>query len=467
MKNNVLKSVRNKGSILALALAASGAVMTAQAAADPSLLGSKLTKIGGDPSANSDGSIPAWTPPGPQGGSWEYGQVRGEHWIHKDDKPLYTITASNMDKYADKLSAGHKALFKQIPDYQMDIYPTRRSCDVPDFVAENTRKNVGFAQLDDAGLALKQAYVPGIPFPMPETGAQAMWNMKMRYRGVGFEMSRNYGGISPRKGGDDWIKTRADTMVFFPWGIKGTHKFTDYDRLEAAGFFSYAEPAALAGQAAVLTTKAGQESETFYYFPGQRRVRRMPSYSYDAPQIGLDNQYNVDELGMFAGPLDRFDWKLVGKQEKLVPYNSFGLYDFKASFDDVAKRNFLAPEYRRYELHRVWVVEATVRDGMRHSAPKREFYLDEDSWAPLVAVDYDGQGTIAKVREGFLTPVYETGGCDVEAFVQHNLIDGRYMFDYNSFSTGKDHRWITEPGDNPRLRASFYTPDSLRMMSDR
>lgn len=454
---------------LLLALAASATFCSVQAAQnDAAQLGTTLTPLGGEVAASADGAIPAWTAPGKQETGWSYGQVRGQHWIHKDDKPLYSIDASNAAKYASKLSPGQLELIRKIPGYRMDVYPTRRSCSVPDFVVANTRNNVGFAALDADGRALKEAHVPGIPFPMPSTGAEVMWNMKMRYRGVGFHMTKTVSGISPRKAGSDWLNTSLDWTMFTPWGEKGSRLFSSTDGLETATYFSYFTPVSLAGQAGVLTTKAGEQTTTFYYFPGQRRVRRMPAYSYDAPQIGLDNQYTIDESNIFYGPMDRFDWKLVGKQELIVPYNAFGAYDTSAKIGDVAKDSYISPEFRRYEVHRVWVVEATVRQGMRHQAPKRVFYIDEDSWNGLMAVDYDKQGQIWKVREGFTIPVYETGSCDMEAQVQYNLVDGRYLYDMTSVGAGKDdHRWITEGGSNPRMKRDFYTNDNLRSISER
>lgn len=458
-----------RGRSLALALAALAACGAVQAAQnDASQLGTKLTPLGAEVAGSADGVIPAWATPGKQDTGWSHGQVRGQSWKFKDDKPLYSITAANVAQYAKQLSPGQLELFKKIPDYRMDVYPTRRTCGAPDFVVDNTRKNVGFATLDAGGVALQDAYVPGIPFPMPTTGAEVMWNMKMRYRGVGFDMSKTVSGLSPRTGGGSWLRTSTDWFMYTPWGQKGSALFSSFDRLEVATYFSYNEPAALAGQAGVVTTKAGEQASTFYYFPGQRRVRRMPSYSYDSPQIGLDNQYTIDESNIFFGPMDRFDWKLVGKQELLVPYNSFGAYDASARIEDVAQQNAFAPQYRRYELHRVWVVEATVRQGMRHQAPKRMFYIDEDSWNGLVAVDYDKQGQIWKVREGYPIPVYETGTCDMEAQVQYNLVDGRYLYDMTSIGVGKkDHRWLTEDAGNPRLKRDFYTSDNLRAISER
>ncbi|MEO8808482.1 MAG: DUF1329 domain-containing protein, partial [Burkholderiaceae bacterium] len=302
---------------------------------------------------------------------------------------------------------------------------------------------------------------------IPENGAEVMWNTKMRYRGMAVDYKYTITAASPRKGSDEWIKAGSEQTNYFPWGAKGSQLFSKMAPIENFVYFGYSTPAALAGQALAITIYTEQPTETFLYFPGQRRVRRMPSYAYDAPQIGFENQYTLDEPYVFNGAMDRFDWKLAGKKEIFVPYNSFGAYDFGAKFEDVAQKDFIAPTHRRYELHRVWVVEATVKAGVRHLAPKRTFYVDEDSWNPVLADDYDGQGKLWKMREGFSIPVYETGACDVSAFVQNNLLEGRYVLDEHAIGTGSDVRWLTEPGNNPRLKASFYTSENLRAISDR
>ncbi len=358
-------------------------------------------------------------------------------------------------------------MLKQRKDYRMDVYPSHRTCGVPDFVAANTRKNLGTAKLADDGWSLKEATVPGYPFPIPSTGVEAMWNSKMRYRGVGIDYKGTITAVSPRRGSNEWIRADSEQTVFIPTGAKGSAQLSSLPPVEFYVYFGYVAPAALAGQAVAITQYLNQaENETFYYFPGQRRVRRMPAYSHDAPQIGMENQYTLDEPQVFNGALDRFDWKLVGKKEIYVPYNAFGAYDFKAKFEDVAQPDFIAPSHRRYELHRVWVIEATVKAGMRHSAPKRTIYLDEDSWSPLLMDDFDGQNKLAKMREGFLIPVYETGSCDVMAMVQNNLAEGRYVFDTHTVGVGKDIRWFTEP-TGPRFKAGFFTSDNLRAISER
>ena len=435
-------------------------------AADLSML-DKLTPSGAEREGNKDGTIPAWQGTEAPLPGWEWGKYRLSYWKHKDEKPLFTVDATNADKYADKLSVGQLAMLKQRKGYRMDVYPTHRTCGVPDFVAANTRKNLNVAKMGDDGWSLKEAAVPGFPFPIPANGVQAMWNSKMRYRGVGVDFKDTVTVVSPRRGGSDWIRAEEELTEFIPWGVKGSTALSTLPPVEFYVYFGYSAPAALAGQALAITQYLNQaENETFYYFPGQRRVRRMPSYSHDSPQIGMENQYTLDEPTVFNGPLDRFDWKLVGKKEVYVPYDAFGGYDFQAKFENVAQPDFIAEDHRRYELHRVWVIEATVKAGMRHSAPKRVAYLDEDSWAPLMMDDFDGQGNLAKMREGFLIPVYETGTCDFMAFVQNNMAEGRYVFDTHAVGTGKDIRWVTEP-NGPRFKASFYTADNLRAISER
>ncbi len=427
----------------------------------------KLTPSGAQREGNQDRSIPAWQGAEAPLPGWEWGKLRRSYWKHKDEKALFTIDASNIDKYADKLSAGQIAMIKQRKGYRMDVFPTHRTCGVPDFVEANTRKNLGTSKLNDDGWSLKDATVPGYPFPIPSSGVEAMWNAKMRYRGVGIDYKGTITAVSPRRGSTEWIRAQSEQSLFFPWGAKGSNLLSTFPPVEFFVYFGYVSPTALAGQALAVAQFLNQaENETFYYFPGQRRVRRMPTYSHDSPQIGMENQYTLDEPNVFNGALDRFDWKLIGKKEVYVPYNSFGAYDFQAKFEDVAKDDFIEPGHRRYELHRVWVIEAKVKAGMRHSAPKRTIYLDEDSWVPLLMDDFDGQDKLAKMREGFLIPIYETGTCDAMAMVQNNITEGRYVFDTHTVGVGKDIRYFTEP-NGQRFKASFYTADNLRAISER
>ncbi len=437
-------------------------------AADPSALGTSLTALGAEKAASRDGGIPAWSAEKQESGDWGPKKLRGDFWKHKGEKPKFSIEAGTADKYADHLTPGELAVLKQVKGFRMDVYPTHRSCGAPEFVAENTRKNVGVAKLGADGWTLKEAIVPGIPFPMPQSGTEAMWNQKMRYRGLAVTYPHGTTNVSPHKGGSEWIVAGYDQTYYWPWAAKGSRKLSEVGPTFTHTYFAYLNPVALAGQAGIITDFVNQPgTEAYYYFPGQRRVRRLPSYAYDSPQLGFENQYALDETQVFMGALDRFDWKLVGKKEIYVPYNAFGAYDITAKPGDVLQRDFIEPGHRRYELHRVWVVEATVKAGVRHTSPKRVYYLDEDSWNVVLAEDYDAQGKLVKVREGYVVPLFElNGACDAVSFSQYNLLEGRVLTDFSTIGAGIDWVYRSQP-TGPEMKSDFYTADNLRALSER
>ncbi|KVV57637.1 hypothetical protein WK90_29575 [Burkholderia cepacia] len=443
------------------AIAAALLVMTGSAVADD------LTSAGAERGASKDGSIPAFAGKQEPQSGWEYGKTRGDFWKHRNEKPLYSIDAANVDKYASNLSPGQIALIKQRKGYRMDVYPSHRECQLPEFAEQNTKANLAAAKLASDGETLEAGVLPGVLFPQPKTGAEAILNYENRYRGVGIEWPLVVTSISPRPGGGEWIDGIGPQVFFFPSGKSGKSGPKDVDQLSLAAYFSATSPAALAGQAFVQRQYFNKDSETYYYFPGQRRVRRMPAYTHDAPLIGFENQYLIDEANMFNGSIDRFNWKLVGKRDLLVPYNAFGMYKFKSKLHDVATPDGIASANRRYEMHRVWVVEATVKPSARHVASKKVFYLDEDSWLALVGEDYDAQGKLWKVRESYPIPVWELGGaCDNEPMAQYDVLSGRYVFDSSTIGQGKDIRWYQEIND-PRFKSDFYSAESLRSVSER
>jgi hypothetical protein len=447
-------------SLLTGLLVADAVALAADADAD-------LTPAGAQRAPSKDGMVPAWDGKDVPSEGWTAEQPRGAFWTHKGEKPQFSIDATNVDKYADKLSPGQIAFIKSTKGYRMDVYPTHRNCGAPDWVHANSKRNLTEAKMAADGVTLESAALPGVAFPRPKTGAEAMWNFQTRYRGMGMFFPSFYTVLSPRAGSDEWVDANQEMTLYFPWGKKGSTTPQQVKNTLQAVFFQYKSPAALAGQGAVGINSFGSAApEVSYYFPGQRRVRRMPSYAYDAPQIGMENQYTVDQAFMFTGNLDRFDWKIVGKKEMYIPANNFGIYDFKAQLRDVLGPQYISNASRRYELHRVWMVEATVKAGARHTAPKKTFFFDEDSWLAVVSEDYDAQGKLWKLREGFPIPVWETGACDLETFVQYDLISGRYVADGVTVGGNKDIRWITDSNE-PRFKLDYYTPESLRARSER
>jgi hypothetical protein len=451
---------RSIGAVSAIAAAVCLVIGTAAMAED-------LTPEGGDRSGSQDGSVPPYAGKQAPEAGWAYGKYRGDYWKHKNEKPLYSIDVSNVAKYADMLSPGQVQLIKQLKNYRMDVYPSHRECQLPDFAQENSKANLTGAKLDASGENVQAALFPGVPFPQPQNGAEAIQNYLQHYRGEGFEWPQMITTVSPRPGGSDWIEAVSEQHEYFPWARPGKATPQDVDQLSEGDFYAVQSPAALAGQAYVARTFFDKDAETYYYFPGQRRVRRMPAYTHDAPIIGMENEYLIDESNMLYGTIDRFNWKLVGKKEMIVPYDSFGMYKFDSKLHDVMTPNGLASENRRYEVHRVWVVEATLKPTARHVASKKVFYLDEDSWLALVGEDYDAQGKLWKVRESYPISVWELGGtCDNEPYVQYNLVDGRYVTDQTTIGQGKDIHWY-ETINDPRFKMDFFTAESLRSVSER
>ncbi|MDR3415503.1 MAG: DUF1329 domain-containing protein [Nevskia sp.] len=438
----------------------------ASAAGDAQIarLGQDLTPIGAEKAGNKDGSIPAWT-----GGDtkvpagWKPGQVRPDPYAA--EKPLFSVSAANASQYQARLSPGQLELLKTIKGYRMDVYPTHRSCGYPELVYQRTKENASLARIAGDGFELAAATGSGFPFPLPASGVEAMWNHKLRYEGQG-RIEPNYTLLSPAKGSSDFTKIEYVAKYLVPFQAPDTRTVADANGVE---FYFYQEttaPPALAGTLQAGVYYLQKLNEGWQYFPGQRRVRRLSTYAYDAPLIGLENTYYVDQAWMYNGMLDRYTYKLVGKQELYIPYDSFALRD-GTRFNDktLFGADHLNPDARRYELHRVWKIEAEVRPGQRHSSPHRVFYLDEDTWAVVLVDMYDAQNKLQRVQEGSVTPIWEIGACDAsQDYVSYDLPSGRYWGDI--FTIGEPETdWLA--GKEGRLKADMFTEDYLRRQGAR
>ncbi|MCY1446364.1 hypothetical protein D9M71_629250 [compost metagenome] len=109
-----------------------------------------------------------------------------------------------------------------------------------------------------------------------------------------------------------------------------------------------------------------------------------------------------DELQMFSGSQSRFDYKLIGRKEMYIPYNAYKFY-FDCKQDEQFQKSHANPACERWELHRVWVVEATLKPGQRHVYSKRTYYLDEDTFGIGLYDAWDKSGAL--YRSIFLSGV--------------------------------------------------------------
>jgi len=441
---------RLSSAFLVLAAGASAAVSDSDAAR----LGKDLSPLGAEVAANADGSIPAWTggvqtPPA--------GYKPGAH--HPDpfaaDQPLYTVTPANAAQHAAKLSAGHLAVLKAYPNYKLPVYPTRRSFSNPQRVYDATRQNLATAKLVSNGNGLSGTTV-GVPFPIPQNGLEVLWNFLTRYRGNA--VMRRIDQAAVERGGGYQLVKLEDEFVFNYSRPDITSK-----ELEDSNTLIYFKQAAVAPARVAGSILIGHETmdqvkeprRAWVYNAGRRRVTRAPNIAYDNPGTNADGQRTTDQYDMFNGAPDRYEWTLVGKKELIVPYNSYKLHSDKIKVADILKPLHPNQELARYELHRVWVLEAKLKSGTSHLYSRRTFYIDEDSWQILIADQYDGRGQMWRVSEAHCINYY-----DVQTFwstleVHLDLQNGRYL------AIGLDN-------ENPmydftiKRTPADYTPDSLR-----
>jgi hypothetical protein len=440
-----------KAGCLSLGLLA-GQAMAAVSADQVARLGADLTPMGAEKAGNADGSIPAWT----GGLATNAGALDAAGFLadpYAGEKPLFTITAQNAEQYKAKLTPGQLAMFKRFPDsYRIPVYPSHRSAAYPAEVLAAVKANAGATHLAEGGNGLENFKV-SIPFPIPQNGLEAIWNHVTRYRGK--TMLRTTAQMNPQSNGDYTISYMKEQFAF-PFGLK------DYDPAKMDNILYYfrqeiLSPPRRAGSVMLVLETIDQIKEprmAWMYNAGQRRVRRAPQVAYDSP--GAEGMRTYDDFDMFNGSPDRYDWKLLGKQELYIPYNSFALDSPRAKYADIVKPGHLNPDYTRYELHRVWHVEATLKPGQRHVYSKRDLYIDEDSWQIAEADAYDGRGNLWRVSEGHARPFYDQQFTWLTAETHYDVLSGRYTVSGLRNEEKGAYRFDLESTSND------FTPSALR-----
>ncbi|MCP5163005.1 MAG: DUF1329 domain-containing protein [Hahellaceae bacterium] len=421
-------------------------------------LGAELTAIGAQKAGNADGSIPEWT-----GGLTQppAGFAAGGNHIDPfpDDQPLFVINKDNMAQYKDKLSPGQVAMLTKYPNYKMPVFQTRRTAALPQKVYDAAKKNATVTEMVAGGNGLS-GFDTAIPFPIPQNGLEVIWNHVTRHRGGA--VSRLIGQATPLANGDY-------TIVKFHDEITWRSTLTDYKPDEDTNVLFYFKqeivaPARLAGNILLVHETIDQVSEArraWVYNEGQRRVRRAPQVAYDGPGTASDGLRTSDNFDMFNGAPDRYNWKLVGKKEMYIPYNSYRLRSTSLKYDDIIKPGHINQDYARYELHRVWHVEATLKEGQRHIYAKRVFFIDEDSWQASVIDHYDGRGEMWRVAEAHMIQFYDQATPWYTLEVLYDLLSGRYL----ALGLTNEEKNAYEFG--AQRSSQDYTPAALRRSGTR
>lgn len=438
-------------SLLSLMLIFTQQAVAAVSADEAAKLQSELTPFGAERAGNADGSIPAWdgglTTPIPDDVP---GGRRSDPF--KGEKPLFTINAGNAAQYADKLTDGTKAMLAKYPDsYRVDIYPTHRTAAAPQWVYDNTQANATRTKLD--GDVVVGAF-GGIPFPIPANGAEVMWNHLLRWRAPTARFSATAYQLTAD--GKAVLASDATSTQQVPYYFKDS---TLEDYAKSNVYFNIrvnlTAPAIRAGEGIVGRQNLdAAKDQAWVYLVGQRRVRKLPNTCCDTPSPTMAGVMSFDELEVFSGRLDRFDWKLLGKEEKYIPYNSNKMLE-PTSDKEVLSAHHLNPDYVRWELHRVWVVEATLRSGQRHQAARSRYYCDEDTWTCVLGDRWDANGQLWKTTWGQMLVMPELPGNFMYSFGFNDLLSGA-AFAAGFYNSKPVHYELLE-----RLPDTEFTPDAL------
>lgn len=443
----------HRKTFIAAGLLFAGAVHAAVPPEQAAALGTTLTPIGAEQAGNADGSIPAWT-----GGLTQVHPdfKTGGHYPdpYADDEPLYVIDAGNAEQYADTLSPGQVALLQRYPTWRMKVYPSRRSAAYPQGIYDETKLNATRVQLVEGGNGFAGA-TGGIAFPIPQSGVEAIWNHMTTYKGDMYSTRWAQAAVTA---GGNYNLVRFDYEYDF---IYGNQQRKPEERQEDLLFYFLQlvlDPPRLSGSILLVHEYANQVKnprQAWTYNPGQRRVRLAPSVAYDNPGTAADGLRTNDDFSMFNGATDRYDWKLVGKQELHIPYNAYRISSPDLKIRDVLQAGHVNPEHARYEKHRVWVVEANLREGTSHLYKKRRFYLDEDSWVIHVQDKYDNRDQLWRVDELHTTMFYDVPFLATGLEVKHDLQSGRYL----AMSIRNEETKIYQP---IRRTPADFSPAALR-----
>ena len=393
--------ITRTGLMLAVAVTANSGLMgAAHAAVSPqeaAKLGKELTCVGAEQAGNAEGTIPPYTGkylgevPG-----WNHVKYSGDQPVdpYAAEKPILVITAQNMSQYESHLTEGQKTLLKKYPTtYKMNIYPGHRDFRYPDYVCRRAMDNALHAKLVNDGAGFTG--IGQIPFPIPKNGMELLWNHQLPARAYTEEKTSDLASVLPN-GSIGWGRAYARNLS--PTNSP-TVDSTDGDVIASFSNNMTLKPARDNGTLSIAHEPYNFGTGTrqaWSYSPSTRRVRQLPGYGFDQPMIGTNGTMTVDEDRLYNGSPERFTWKLIGKREIYSPANAFKPNAGTVKYADILMPNHPNPDFMRYELRRVWVLEADLKEGYRHVYSKRVLFIDEDTWHSVMADNYDARGQLWK-----------------------------------------------------------------------
>ncbi|MGO1271313.1 MAG: DUF1329 domain-containing protein, partial [Pseudomonas helleri] len=285
---------QSRGRALAMFLGCCAVGLANAAPQDVARLGTDLTCMGAQKAGNADGSIPAFS------GQWlgvpphvDF-KGTGNHPVdpYPDEKPLFVITAQNMEQYGDALSDGQKALFKLYPStYKMPVYPSHRDFRFDDSVCQATHENASVARLVDDGEGVV-GKTGGTPFPVPRSCLELLKNASTFTLRAWTEEYTSDNAYVLKNGNINWgrVHSRNLAPVLQPGKIGDTTGNSSFYLNETL------LPQRDKGEINTGTEFWNDKTEprqAWRYDPGTRRVRQSPGYGFDMSFPGSGGSLTV------------------------------------------------------------------------------------------------------------------------------------------------------------------------------
>jgi len=446
----------------------SGAALAKMPPEQLARLGKDLTPLGSIRAGSADGLVPEWTGTVlglPAGLKWD-GPGTPYPDPYAAEKPLFVITKDNLEQYRDRLSPGQTAMFETYPEtFRMPVYPSHREFGNPESIYAHVRYNAEHAELVNGDEGIR-GFIGQQAFPVPTTGAEIVW--LTRTTGSFVTREGEYSDIAVFPNGTMSVR-RSKFLQESPYAERDNPLTPEYEYPNLGKYAGYimtyvTEPARDKGLITSISEPydySENAREVWRYLPGSRRVRRAPTVGFDTPD-GPGGLKTVDEVQGFNGSMERFDWAIIGLQEIFIPYHNYRFDDPSVSYATLLTKFHANPDYMRYEAHRVWVAEATLKPGQRHLYNKRRIYVDEDTGLTAITENYDGRGELWKVV--LFNNFYEYGGQAYDRRVQmyHDLRAGAYIAE----------RLINDSAPmlydvNPMKGPAYFSPSNVRKLGRR
>lgn len=443
---------------LAAGLLMAGQAMAKVSQAEADKLGKELTCTGAEKAGTASG-VPEYTgkwvgtPPGV-----DYKPNVGQHPvdIYASEKPLFHITAENMSQYAARLSDGQKAMLTKFPKtFNIPVYPGHRDFRYTDAVCAIVKKNALESEVTDGGLGVK-GYKGGVNFPIPKSGLELLWNNLLPTRAFNEHTIRDFANVQSN-GTTAWgrANNKSLDLVSQP-GERGKPIEGVMARSFNQVLLPEREKGGITVSAEPLNFASGKRL-AWSYDPGTRRVRQVPEFGFDQPMSGTTGKMTIDSDRLFNGSPERYNWKMVGKREMYIPANAYRIHQPTIKYADLIKPGHPNPDYLRFELRRVWVLEGTLKEGFRHLYGKRVLFLDEDSYHAVASDFYDARGQLW--QHAFINYYYafDLNAWHAGTSFYHDLNSGGYV-GYNLFQE-RPLGPVLNKGD---LTSEMFTPEAAR-----